>query len=94
MEQLEVMAHRGLGKSDGVRQVAHARLRVGLGGDHTHELQAGRVGKHPQHRSQRLGLGPREGRVEHGLTAILDLRDELHLVILTAIDTTVKMSSA
>ena len=94
MEQLEVMAHRGLGKFDGVRQVAHARLRVGLGGDHTHELQAGRVGKHAQHRSQRLGLGPREGRVEHGLTAILDLRDELHLVILTAIDTTVKMSSA
>ena len=94
MEQLEVMAHRGLGKTDGVRQVAHARFAVGLGGDHTHEPQARRVGQYAQHRSQRLGLGLRERRVQHGLAAILDLRDELHLVILTAIDTTVKMSSA
>ena len=94
MEQLQVVAHRGLGEAHGVRQVAHARLRVGLGSDHAHELQAGRVGKHPKHRSQRPGLGLREGRVEHGLATILDLRDELHQVILTAIDTTVKMSSA
>src|SRR6266511_2036285 len=48
----------------------------------------------PQHRSQRVGLTRREGRFEHRLTAILDLGDELHLVILTAIDTTVKISTA
>ncbi len=94
MEQLQVVAHCGLGKSDGIRQVADTRLRVRLGRDDAHELQARRVGQDPQHRSQRVGLTRREGRFEHRLTAILDLGDELHLVILTAIDTTVKISTA
>ena len=50
-----------------------------------------RVGQDAQHRSQGFGLGLREGRFQDGLAAILDPRDELHLVILTAIDATVKI---
>lgn len=94
MQDLQVMAHRGLGEADGLREVAAARLGAGAGGDQAQQAEPGRVGERLEGGREDLGaiLGQRSG--EERRAARVDLGDELHLYILTDVDTSSNISTA
>jgi hypothetical protein len=86
VQDLEMVADRGLGQPERLGEVAHARFPVGTGRDQADDSQAGRIGQNAQRRGELARLVPRERRLEHRRAAFLDDPDELHANILTAID--------
>lgn len=78
MQNLEVVAHRGLRQAKRAGQVAHARFLVWARRDEAEELKPGGVGEDLHGLGQLLRSGPAErGPDQSGSTA---LRKDLHRV--------------
>jgi hypothetical protein len=88
-----MMAHGGLRQTERSRQLADARLAVGMGADDAQQSEARRVGEDPERRRQPFGRVLAE-RLGEDLRAALgvDRLDQFHDVILTAVDTSVNVS--
>ena len=94
MQHLQVMADRRLRQPEGFGQIAHAGFLVGLRCDQRHEPQACRIRQDLQGPREALRLLFGERCSEQGRAAVfVDLRDELHAMILTAIYTSVNIST-
>jgi hypothetical protein len=74
VQQLQMMTHRGLRKADGRRDVADARLTVGLGGDEAQQPQATGIRERPEGRRELVGVVSSRGIMKDGRTARRDLR--------------------
>jgi hypothetical protein len=89
-----MVAHRGLRKPEWSRQFADACLTVRMGADDAQQSEARRVGKHAKGSRQPFRRSSIEGFSEQLRTTLgIDRLDQLHSVILTAVDTSVNVST-